>query len=94
MKEVIFDALAHCLGMDAFEAYTDVLGYDKEQALEALHRSEYFRQRPDPFVERRPPAPTNARPGSPEKLRVMIERMERGVGLFSPRDPRNDPRRD
>jgi len=32
--------------------------------------------------------PTSARPGTPEKLRVMAERAERGEALFHPRDAR------
>jgi hypothetical protein len=40
----------------------------------------------------KPTAPTKARPGSAEKIKVMRERARRGEGLFHPNDARMVPR--
>ena len=36
-----------------------------------------------------PPSPTNALPGSPEKVRVLAERVRLGVALWHPLDARS-----
>jgi hypothetical protein len=40
----------------------------------------------DPKEERVPPPPTNARPGSEAKLRILQWRMEHDFGLWNPAD--------
>lgn len=39
---------------------------------------------PEEHREYVPPRPTNAPPGTAEKIRVMSERMARGLALFAP----------
>lgn len=42
----------------------------------------------DAFIPRCKPKPTTAEPGSPEKMRVLMERVERGEELWHEEDKR------
>ena len=44
-----------------------------------------------PPVEQQLPSPTNATPGTPEKIAILKGRMERGLALHHPEDRAYDP---
>lgn len=54
------------------------------RAVQAVHRSS------GPIVQTRMPTPTDAIPGSPEKVRVLEARYLAGESLWHPLDARRD----
>jgi hypothetical protein len=67
--------------MNLFALTPDGSGWRKEPHPADVTKSPKFRPKPVTW-------PTTARPGTKEKLRVMMVRVSRGEEVFSPHDER------